>query len=304
MGCAAMIVRPFTKRHLDEIRSKTLIVSSLSGRLKNRVWRILQRHNEPFETDWFETTTLISVETKLKDIYGNDQLSVKQDGELVDVGFEEFVKRTYPSQVLDVIEVFYAQLDENNKDRFAFEINSAFEEEKCPWRLANGYFFKVDSDFLEKQVLARTEELLKAEGFTGALQEFTEARNDLVAADYKGAILNSAKSLESVLKTILNKDEGNASSLIRDLVDSSFFDDVPENTRSGMGNSVLMAVPFIRNKLAGHGQGDDVVNVPQHYADLSVNLSASLIFFLISKYLEHTPKQEANDEPKPEDVPF
>lgn len=73
--------------------------------------------------------------------------------------------------------------------------------------------------------------------FAGALQEFVDAHNDLVAANYKGAIHNSAKSFESILKIILGTQEGNASELLRALTKRGFFDELPSLTK-GIADSV------------------------------------------------------------------
>jgi SNF2 family DNA or RNA helicase len=40
-------------------------------------------------------------------------------------------------------------------------------------------------------------------------------------------------------------------------------------------------VPMLRNKLSGHGQGPDVVEVPGYVAGLTLNLTASNTVFLM-----------------------
>ena len=56
-----------------------------------------------------------------------------------------------------------------------------------------------------------------------------------------------------------------------------------------------MALPFLRNKLAGHGQGANVVDVPSIYGELTIQLAAALHNFLLAKHLETKPP-----EPEPE----
>lgn len=134
--------------------------------------------------------------------------------------------------------------------------------------------FEVDSQFLEAYVVARSYELLKAEGFEGALDELNQARNGLAADNVEGAIHNSCKSLESALKAIVRAEAGSASVLIRQLGDIGFYDGLPDDVARSFGEQVLMALPFMRNRLGGHGQGSVIVDEPRVYDELAVHLAA------------------------------
>ncbi len=67
----------------------------------------------------------------------------------------------------------------------------------------------------------------------------------------------------------------------------------PETIRSGFAEQVMKTLPFLRNKLAGHRQGADVVNVPGIYGELAMQLAATFHNFLISKHLERQPPSYA-----------
>ena len=54
-------------------------------------------------------------------------------------------------------------------------------------------------------------------------------------------------------------------------------------------DQVLKALPFLRNKLGGHGQGAAVVDIPPAYGDLAVQIAAAFQNFLITKHLERSP---------------
>src|SRR5690606_29791063 len=131
---------------------------------------------------------------------------------------------------------------------FQSEINEAFQDEKCPWVLCDGSFFQLDSQFLEIHILHRAHELLVSARFEGALEEFIEARNDLSAGDFRGAIHNAAKAFESALKAIQNRQDGNAKELINDLKDMPFYEGFPARLVPGFGAQVLMSLPTIRNR--------------------------------------------------------
>lgn len=289
------MIRIFSKRHETAIFEKK-IRPSLSRRVRMRIWLLLKKcdfsyryHPDPYDNWDVETTALQQVEQELCRRYGTNELVafINDENEKGPVNLEGFVARAYPAQVFDVVELFFLELPANG-DNYGFqkEINDLLEEEAVDWRLADGRFFKVDSEFLATQVIARTYELLKAEGFEGALDEFNEARKDLDAGDCKGAVHNACKSFESVLKSILNRDIGNASTLIRELAGTGFYSNVPEEVGKAFGEQVLMSLPFLRNRLGGHGQGEGIVDVPKPYAELAVNLSATLVLFAIRRSLE------------------
>jgi len=220
---------------------------------------------------------------------------------------EQFVQECFPAQLLDLLELTRQVLDAEKRVAFQAEMNNAFEEEGCPWRIADTQFFQVDSQFLSQAVMARTHELLTTEGFMGALEEFREARTELQSGDHKGAIHKACNSLESALKTILKRQDGTASTLIRKFLEQGFCNDLPAETTKSM-ESVLMALPTLRNKLGGHGQGENTVDVPRPYAELAIHIAGSLIQFVVSKSLP----QEASKEEEPpsttglsdDDIPF
>ena len=111
--------------------------------------------------------------------------------------------------------------------------------------------------------------------------------------DTKGAIVNACKAFESTLKTALGREDGNARDLLQVFVDRGYCDDVPQGVRAGFRDQVLQALPFLRNKLGGHGQGSGVVEVPKAYGELAVHLAGSFMQFVINRATERKPKPEA-----------
>jgi hypothetical protein len=307
----------FSKRHRRALVIEKTLKVSVPGCLRRRVWLVLQEFDfsyhkrpNPYDT-WTENTSVLTeVEAELRKAYGTHELeafdSANRRGT---VNLQGFIEGCYPSQVLDALESAYSLLELEHGVRLQREINSAFREEGCPWLMTDGAFFRVDSEFLASQVLDRSQELMRAEGFLGALDEFTEARNDLVAGDGKGAIHNACKSFESTLKTVLGVDEGNASKLLERIEGSGVLDEVPLTARKAISTSVLMALPTLRNKLGGHGQGSDRIDVPSHYAALAVHLAGAFSLFVISSHLERSQRVATRSEfsldfPEDEDLPF
>lgn len=279
---------------------KSLIVGTVPARARLRIWKTMQRLNGWWDTvsdtGWQSQTSHIDeVAEFLKQEYGaSDLVAYTGDGnERAAVDLETFVQRCYPSQLLDVVEAFHGQLEpEAGRGTFEQEANRILREENLGWRMSAGELFKLDSEFLEAEVLARTEELLQANGYAGALDEFREARNDLTAGETREAIAKAQAAFESTMKTILKVSSGSASQLIRQLGDNGFYDDLPEDTRAAFPEQVLMSLPTLGNKLGRHGQGVDVVDVPRHYAELAVHLAGSYIRYLVERELELRPPPE------------
>jgi hypothetical protein len=187
--------------------------------------------------------------------------------------------------VFDILEFWYHALAPSEQLEFQRAVNNAFLEEKLSWLLANGRLFHIDPGFLELEVVAPVIEQMSDERFRGALDEFVEARADLSPGDIKGAIHNACKSFESVLKAILGCDSGNASQLLQQVTDTDLFDDIPASVSKAMAQSVFMALPFLRNRLGGHGQGAEVMEVSPHNAELAVHRAATSNLLLVKKHL-------------------
>lgn len=306
-------IRVFSKRYEQAIFERKLKLS-ISRRLRRRIWSLLNRYNysylyrpDPSDNWQLRTTVLDQLPGELCYRYGEEQLLAFRENEdtRVPVDLKGFVEGGYPSQVFDVVELFIANLPSDQQQEFQRELNTILEDERLDWRVVDGQFFKIDSEFLDLHVVARSYELLKAEGFEGALNELNQARNELAAGNVKEAIHNACKGLESVLKSVLNTDSGSASSLIKRLVEYGFYEGIPEDAAKAFGDQVLMALPFLRNRLAGHGQGTKVIDVPEVYGELAVHLAAAFILFIVQRSIQLKDKSgEIASEDSNVDVPF
>ena len=236
----------------------------------------------------------------VRDVNSRDRIKVDAEG---------YATKGYPSNILDVIEVFYSLLGEKEKAGFQQAINDSMLAFKCPWRLADGAFFQVNSEFINREILDRATDLMAVARFEGALEEFREAREDLTSGDTKDAIHKANKSVESTLKTVLNVDTGTANNLCHWFEKAGYLDDIPDDARAVV-RKVLEGVSLIRHKLAGHGQGCDRVDVPKPYADLAVALAGACNVFAVEQYLrKHPPQPEQTLATAPsaivdDEVPF
>lgn len=308
-------LRVFTRRY-EELIYKGRLDLSLPRRFRNRIWNVLVNYNERVsyypnpDDNWIEHSDIIAVAASImKDQYGTDSLMAFDDADnKVDSDLEGVVKRGYPSHVFDSLESAYFELSSNSKLQFQQDVNGVFEDESINWRMADGYIFKMDPSMLIGKITVKASELLKSHGFEGAIEEYKESLSDFTAEDYKGAIHNACKSMESVLKVILNCQSGNAAKLLKDLPDTGIFNDIPDSIAQSFGQSVFMALPFLRNRLGGHGQGDEVVSVSREYAELAIHIAGSFTHFLIQRYVKMTTGKKENVisqlAPDTDDLPF
>ena len=96
----------------------------------------------------------------------------------------------------------------------------------CAWRLSDGRFFQVDSEFLHEEIVQKAEDILSKVGFEGAHEEFQQAREYVSEPRPKDAILYAFKSFESAVKTTVDKHNGDISSLLLAFREQGFLDDI------------------------------------------------------------------------------
>lgn len=291
----------------------------LSERTRARIHRLLQNHNSSFRIQpdpgdsWTVDTDCVSeVASSLLDVYGLETLPGNESGP--DHGcshFQTFLRWADGEYVLDTLELFLGCVHE--EPAFVSALNELLIEEDSSWRMLGQEMVVLDGVFVHEQVVARAYEMSKANGFEGAAHEMQLAQNDLIDHDDRGAIHNAGSSFESVVKALVGKESGNIRMLLLDLKEQGYFADVPDEHVDGFVENVLQALPWLRNRFGGHGQGRFKRALPPPYARLAVSLAASLNQFLIELELERTGRQPEGPPPADfvftpfgadEDIPF
>lgn len=301
------------KRALIEKR----ITASLFIGVRRRLWHFLQKHNFPYyyqpdpRDNWFENSCIENeVSKEIPGLYGLAKIEYRQ--ELGESDIHSFFLDTYPSRLFDIIQVWYDMLDkvdsatEDTKRDFQNELNMILQTEGVPWVFSDGNFFQMDSKFMEEHVHQQLQELYETKAFTGAQEEFVEARNDLSGNDCKNAILNACKSYESTMKCLLGeKHSGEATKLAQKIRKEGYLDDLPSSLQEVFVQKVMQCLPVIRNDLAGHGQGRESVSVEHDLAELSVNLAGAFNLFLMRRELKKRPTvPDIEEEILDEEPPF
>ncbi|MBL0533405.1 hypothetical protein JD541_10485 [Aeromonas dhakensis] len=239
--------------------------------------------------------------------YGEDYLDY--DGR----DFDTYCNRSEKSQILisyakrcaetdhflDVLELIFT-FTQDYQERGYFsgldlpntieEINIRFRENAVGYQLDpdNLTIIRVDSQFVHSEVVKPTLTLLNSDSaYAGALDEFMLAHEHYRHQNFKDAILNCGKSFESMLKAIhekrgwaYDKHKDTANKLILSCVEKGLFPSFQQDQLMQVGKILECGVPTIRNKTAGHGQGHEVIEVPEHLVSYMIHLTATNLLFL------------------------
>ncbi len=144
--------------------------------------------------NWIDNSSVLAeVEIDLKAEHGWDVIPsfLADDQHTNAAALKHLVTAGLGQFVLDAIEMQYGWLDTDEKEVFRKKINEVLELHGCPWRLSDGEFFKLDSDFVGARLAATAHEALAANQFAGAADEYAKARQELGAGDVKDAILHA-----------------------------------------------------------------------------------------------------------------
>jgi hypothetical protein len=291
----------FSKRHRRALQEGDLQVD-LDATTRGRIRRLLEGHNESYRTTdstgWnYDTDLLEDLTDELGDLYGTSVLP----GTTVDRNLKSFLESAPPASVFDAIELFKTL----SKDNFTLSLNRVLAEEEVPWRMLDGEMVLIDETFARSELAGRADQSIRQLGFSGATAEMRRARNHIADGDGRAAVHRAGSSFESVLMALLSVDHGTAKNLLQKLNRDGYFDELPVELREQFIKEVLSALPWMRNKLGGHGQGETEVNVPLPYAQLATDLASAFCHFLISLKLERvetSPQAQSESTPAAKSV--
>lgn len=168
------------------------------------------------------------------------------------------------------------------------ELNYRLKQHSLGYEFINGRLIEKTNEQIHKEVIKPALNLLHNKKFKGAEQEYFQAFDCYKAGKNKDAILNAIKAFESVLKTICKEmkypydnEKDTAKQLLQHLTDNSFYPTYLESHLTGIRTTLESGAPTLRNKKAGHGQGQDIVDVSDEYVEYALNLVATNIVLLV-----------------------
>ena len=164
------------------------------------------------------------------------------------------------------------------------ELNRRFREHNIGYTFEGGELIRIDSQYIHKEVVKPAISLLQEVDFQGAEEEFFKAHKHYRNGENKEAVVNALKAFESTIKAICEirhwpyDSTAPASKLIGVILDKD------KQFLPSMLESSLTGLATIRNKTSGHGQGIEVVDVPQYLASYTLHLAASNIVLLVEAH--------------------
>lgn len=179
-------------------------------------------------------------------------------------------------------------IDKEDVEDAITELNYRLKQHSLGYEFINGRLIEKTNEQIHKEVIKPALNLLHNEKFKGAEQEYFQAFDFYKAGKNKDAILNAIKAFESVLKTIckemkypFDNEKDTAKQLLQHLTDNNFYPAYLESHLTGIRTTLESGAPTLRNKKAGHGQGQEIVDVADEYVEYALNLVATNIVLLV-----------------------
>jgi len=168
-------------------------------------------------------------------------------------------------------------------------LNKRFLENATGFEFRNNEIIRIDNKLLHQEIIIPTLHFLSTSAFSNANEEYLKAHEHFRHGRTKECLNESLKALESTLKIICSLNDwtydpakATASTLIKIVLDNQLVPAFLQTQFSSLKTLLESGVPTLRNKLGGHGQGPEVIDVPMHYASYMLYLTGSTINFLVS----------------------
>ena len=149
---------------------------------------------------------------------------------------------------------------------------------------------RKDSELLHQGVVLPALALLHEVGFNGANEEYMIAHKHYREGNNKDCLTNCLKAFESTMKTICTrrnwayKETDTASALIDVCLRNGLLPPFMQSHLGTVKSALESAIPTVRNKMGGHGQGPEPKEVPPFYAEYLLHETAATIVFLVDAY--------------------
>lgn len=194
---------PFSVRHREALESKK-VAFVIPKKVRQNIIYTMRRYNTRYGGNDEKSIFYDDLKQSLLESYGETTLKayVNEVFQPTD-DIEQFIFGSKPECVCDSIELYGTMIDEpgqiKSKDFFE-ECNLIFRTDNLPFRVLDRFIIKLDSDFLESEILNKALELLQENAFEKACKDFLQARNNFTGGDYSGTITEANNAIESTLK--------------------------------------------------------------------------------------------------------
>ena len=167
------------------------------------------------------------------------------------------------------------------------ELNQRFREHGIGYQYENGQIIRIDSEFIHAEAVKPALQLLINPMYKGAQEEFLKAHEHYRHGRYDAALTDCLKAFESTMKIILDKRDWKygKKDTSKKLIDCCIANElIPKfwtDHFNSLSNMLTSSIGTPRNKLSGHGKGNDDIEVPEHLIQYVLHMTASTIVFLI-----------------------
>ncbi|WP_230432499.1 STM4504/CBY_0614 family protein [Plesiomonas shigelloides] len=166
------------------------------------------------------------------------------------------------------------------------ELNQRFKEHGVGFQFTNNEIFRVDSELLHVETVKPALRLLNQNHYEGAQQEFLLAYEHYRHGRYKESLNDCLKAFESTMKSICDKqgwqyqENATSKSLIKVCFDNELVPAFWQQQMTSLRSLLESSIPTGRNKLSGHGQGSETIEIPDHLVAYMLHMTASTLVFL------------------------
>lgn len=285
----------FSKRRKEENNQtpSTYCYDELSPQLRQQIWYIVQ---DTFVESLGEMCVV--VDDILCREYGKSNLFSEHRGYST---IRAFVLQNYiVDEVLDAIELLFNDhifnaIEEHKKDaqnleKAIEELNYRFREHNVGYQFQANQIIRVDSMYIQLEVVEPVLKLINNTLFSGACDEYLKAHKHYKTGNNKDCLSECLKAFESTMKIICkekgwnyDKEKDTAKKLIGICFENGLFPEYMTQQFTSLRSMLESGIPPIRNRNGGHGQGDIIKTVSDSLARYTINLTGSTIIFLIEQ---------------------
>lgn len=203
-------------------------------------------------------------------------------------------------RVLNVIELSFRFINKHASDfRYQFKRNSEeiadqaisdlnirFKEHSIGYRFESSTLIRIDSEFLHEEATKPALLLLTKPEYKGVQDEFLQACNHYKYGRKKEVLDACVKAFESMMKSICTKRGWNfhpnatVSPLIKTCLQNGLIPSFLQTRAESLQSLLESGVPTIGNKLSRHGQGSEILEIPNYLVRYALlETAAALILF-------------------------
>lgn len=208
--------------------------------------------------------------------------------------FTTFFENCETEHVLDAIEIVMrlienaqAYLDQTcNAQTVGAEINARFRQHGIGYQYEAGQVIVESNRVLHAEATLPALQLLSDPAYKGANEEFLKAHEHYRHGRYGECLNECLKAFESTMKIVCDRkgwtygETATARKLIEICLDHKLVPIFSQQQLTSLRTLLESGVPTARNKQSGHGQGSQLVQVPDILARYALHLTAANVVLL------------------------